>query len=210
MLNILLIAITVIGVFVAFRQVKASMETKHAEVIDRVWSGFADLTSQRIAHPEAGHLFETPATYAYSRQLVRDSVGLAGADTTLPNPERAKLCNRERALAMRNFEHYELVWKQHEVATVRKHREEIAEVLRYFYQDLLVNPRLHALWDQGLSHYLDEGPRKDLDDWYSWLESALSSGGEREIWKAEATGIRVEVSPAYEIAAYAPDFDGPY
>ncbi|WP_431263712.1 hypothetical protein ACQ859_27880 [Roseateles chitinivorans] len=126
------------------------------DLIRQVYSDFISITEQRAAHPLQSHLFEVPDNYEASAAQVRLAVGAVRGNKA----EVSRLLLEERAVADRIFTMFEQAFYQWSNAKENgdSRREKfLQDVLNYYTERLLRNPRLVWYWSAAggklLVHY---------------------------------------------------------
>ena len=133
----------VVSLLAAWVSLHAQRELLRAETVSGVFEGFRRVTELRIVHWQAAHLLETPENYDATASLLRTA--LAGVSPA----ENAELVVRERAVAIALLQIFEESVYQHEHAQRLRDRGRAAfldDVLAYFTERLLLNPRLLYPW----------------------------------------------------------------
>ncbi|GAB2198501.1 hypothetical protein [Sessilibacter sp. MAH4] len=146
-----------VSVFSVWLSLKISREASKSQLLDQQYDAFNELAALRLDNWMLNHMFEIPENYEHIRISVRSAVG----PTTSFQREEYHL--KERAIAMCIFQIYEHTYYQYMYAleTRSKGRAEfLEEVLSYFSNRLLQNPRLLFYWHEkggNLSVYFERG-----------------------------------------------------
>lgn len=124
----------------------------------------------RLDNWELSHVLELPETYSEICRTLCSALG------DVNDHHRAELLVRERAVAIRVFTLFEQTCYYRDSARKDGDRERLAfleEVLAYFTNRLLLNPRLRYLWAKGggnLQIYFEP-------ETVSFYTSCISTGG---------------------------------
>jgi hypothetical protein len=161
--EILAIAISCIALIFSvasyFRGPQQHSDILTSDIIRDTYSDFLEMSDLRGQFPLQSHLFATPDTY----QNVKRQVDEATETDKLDQKKVAKLHLQERAVADRlftMFEHSFYQWRQANRQSDLAREEFLREVLDYFTDRLLRNPRLLWYWSPNggnmLAHFESE------------------------------------------------------
>lgn len=167
---IISISALIVSVLFAVLNRDVSIDTVDAGMIRGVYDIFMDLNGMSVSNPEIAHIFELPENYTKTESMLLNFY----KDKT--DPEIVLCRNKERGTALRIFTMFEhsLYQYQQAMATKRFTRAEfLRQVLDYFTDRLLRNPRLLWLWDAKggnlMTHF--EKPTRDYYSEHVKLEA---------------------------------------
>jgi hypothetical protein len=156
----LALVVSGLSVFISFRFQRA---TSVSNLVDRQYNAFNELAKVRLANYEVSHIFEVVEQYTFVRNAVKESVG------RIANDRRHVLYLKERSMAIFVFTLYENTFYQHKFAKEAGDTAQVkflADILFYFTNKLLRNPRLLYFWMPGggsLSTYFEKDTRAHYD-----------------------------------------------
>lgn len=145
----------VVSVLAAWTSLHAQREVIRAETVTAIFDGFRRVSELRIGAWEAAHVLETPENYERTAALLRTA--LAGT----PPEGAAELRIRERAVAVALIQIFEeSVYHYEHARRLRDpgRQEFLRDVLDYYTERLLLNPRLLHLWSP-----VGENVREDFE-----------------------------------------------
>ena len=137
-LSITAVLMSAYSVLVVVRQHE---DERAAELTHEAYSLVQEIWALKLDHPLLGHVFELPDEYAAARDRLR----LAVKDYSLP--ERVKLLESEKTMALMHFLVFEEMYYNYTLAVEAGNTKRAlisSEILYYFTHGLLRNPRV--LW----------------------------------------------------------------
>lgn len=126
---------------------KRHSDTRTADMINNSYSELLGMTTFQAQYPMQGHLYATAGNYEAICQKVRIATGLEMTDADISRNEIIEI-----ALAMSifaYFEHHFFQWEQAKKGKDKVRTQFLLEVLKYFTERLLRNPRLLWLWAES-------------------------------------------------------------
>ena len=138
---VLSIAAVVMSAYSVLVVVQQHEDERTAELTHEIYSLVQEIWALKLDHPLLGHMFDLPDEY----ETTRDRLRLAVIDFTLP--ERVKLLESEKAMALMHFLVFEEMFYNYTLAVQSGNDKRAAisdEILDYFALGVLRNPRV--LW----------------------------------------------------------------
>jgi hypothetical protein len=133
----------VVSIAAAWVSLHAQREVIRSETVTATFEGFRRVSELRVSCWQAAHVLETPENYDRTVGLLRTAL----ADTA--PAEIAEMLVRERAVAIAVVQIFEESVFQYEHATRLRDAGRarfLEDVLGYYTERLLLNPRLLWLW----------------------------------------------------------------
>ena len=145
MSDILALAAIMISALSIWFSLRTHIESSASQTVWSQYEHFAKILQAHIDHSQLGHLFTVPASYEMVLKQVTDSI------KDLSPQEKMRLQLQERSMADYIFNEFEQSFYQ--ISRVRprfdsRSRKFYGEVLNYFTNTLLRNPRLLYYWSQ--------------------------------------------------------------
>jgi hypothetical protein len=161
--TVLAVAALVISLITAWVLLHAQREVIRAETVTGIFEGFRRLAELRSSSWQAAHVLDVPENYDRTVSRLREAL----KDT--PPTEVAELLVKERAAAIAAIQIFEESLYQYEQARHLRDRARagfLNEMLVYYTERLLLNPRLLYLWSEdGENVRADfEPPTRDYYD----------------------------------------------
>jgi hypothetical protein len=133
----------VVSLLTAWVLLHAQREVVRSETVTSIFEGFRRLAELRSFFWQAAHVLDTPETYDRTVSQLRTAL----AET--PPAVVAELLVKERAAAIAAIQIFEESLYHYEQARRQRDREQakfLEEMLVYYTERLLLNPRLLYLW----------------------------------------------------------------
>jgi hypothetical protein len=133
-------------------------------IVEKQYSAFDELAQTRLQNWELAHVFELSENYDKVITTLKSALNV------LSEEKKAELILRERAIAMYIFQTYEnsyYQWKNAIKAGDKERKNFLDEVLGYYAERLLRNPRLLYYWDKNggnLSGFFEEVTQQHYND----------------------------------------------
>lgn len=139
----------IVSLYAARTSTRAHREKLTDEAVLALYGQFELLSDLRLTYWQVSHLFEVPENYDDTCVAVKRAVGTASTQ------DKARYYLMETATALRIFSFFEQVLYQQ--AAAKRHGDKgrqhfFQEVLDYFTDHWLRNPRMLYLWESGLHH----------------------------------------------------------
>jgi hypothetical protein len=143
--TVLAVAALVVSLITAWVLLHAQREVLRAETVTGIFEGFRRLAELRSSSWQAAHVLDVPENYGRTVSLLREAL-----KDTAP-PQVAELLVRERAAAIAAIQIFEESLYHYEHARRLRDRARadfLSEMLVYYTERLLLNPRLLWLWSE--------------------------------------------------------------
>ena len=143
MATVIAVVALVVSLLTAWILLHAQREAIRAETVTATFEGFRRLAELRSTSWQAAHILDPPENYDRTVSLLRAAL------TETPPAGVAELLVKERAAAIAAIQIFEESLYQYEQARRLRDRERarfLEQMLGYYTERLLLNPRLLYLW----------------------------------------------------------------